>query len=156
MRENIYKNIRKAFQLTQNEMAEKLGISQGYLSSVENSESMPGGEIVLLVMKYFNVRGEYLLSGKGEMFESEVSESTTENEKNISSKGIQDNKETLSLKDLIVLENNLTASLRIVKETLKRRGYKEDSVERVDIDLDDLVKIKMLAPQPKDAEHKVK
>ncbi|HYF01785.1 MAG TPA: helix-turn-helix transcriptional regulator [Patescibacteria group bacterium] len=72
MSDNIYKNIRKALKLTQKEIADKLEISQGYWSSVERNEKIPGSEILISLKSLFNVSSEYLLSGgQGEMFAEE-------------------------------------------------------------------------------------
>lgn len=67
MNERI-KELRKALGLTQHEFADKLGISRGNIGSYEVGKSQPGGSVISLICKTFNVNEEWLRSGTGEMF----------------------------------------------------------------------------------------
>lgn len=69
MNERI-KELRKALGLTQQQMADKLGIKRGTVATFEVSRvSVPSDAAVMLICKTFNVREEWLRTGEGEMFE---------------------------------------------------------------------------------------
>ena len=60
--------LRKTMDLTQQEFADKLGISRGNIASYEVSKSSPSDAVISLICREFNVNGEWLRNGKGEMF----------------------------------------------------------------------------------------
>lgn len=64
------KMIRDHLKLKQNEFAEKLGIKQSSLSSIENVSVNVSDRVQKDVCISFNVNKEWLLNGKGEMFNS--------------------------------------------------------------------------------------
>lgn len=64
------KMIRDHLKLKQNEFAEKLGIKQSSLSSIENVSVNVSDRVQKDVCISFNVNKEWLLTGKGEMFNS--------------------------------------------------------------------------------------
>jgi transcriptional regulator with XRE-family HTH domain len=53
----------RGFDLTQAEVAERIGVSQGYLSSAERGEREIGAEILLRIAKEFDKSIEWLLTG---------------------------------------------------------------------------------------------
>jgi transcriptional regulator with XRE-family HTH domain len=53
----------RGFDLTQAEMAKRLGVSQSYLSSAERGENEVGAEILLRIGKEFGKSLEWLLIG---------------------------------------------------------------------------------------------
>jgi transcriptional regulator with XRE-family HTH domain len=53
----------RGFDLTQSEIAERIGVSQGYLSSVERGEREVGAEILLRIAYEFDKSIEWILTG---------------------------------------------------------------------------------------------
>jgi len=62
------KNIRKILKLTQQKMAIKLHITQGFLSSVESDRFSMGAEFLYELNRQLNVNINWLLAGDGPMF----------------------------------------------------------------------------------------
>lgn len=62
------KDIRKALNLSQDEIALKFGISRQYWSNFENDRETLNNEKLTKLIQYFNVNINYLLTGEGEMF----------------------------------------------------------------------------------------
>ena len=62
------KKLRKALNLTQQEMADKLGISRNSLASYETGKSNMGSAVVSLICKEFHVNEKWLRTGAGRMF----------------------------------------------------------------------------------------
>ena len=54
---------RKELNIKQNELAEKLNISNNHLSSVENGREKPSLELLLNICELLNVTTDYLLLG---------------------------------------------------------------------------------------------
>ena len=54
----------RGFELTQAELARRLGVSQGYYSLVERGEREVGPEILLRISREFGKSMEWLLTGK--------------------------------------------------------------------------------------------
>ena len=55
----------RGFDLTQGELAGKLGVSQGHLSRMERGEVEIGAEILLKIGREFGRSVEWLLTGEG-------------------------------------------------------------------------------------------
>ena len=51
--------------MTQAELAHRLGVSQGYLSTVEHGQSEIGAEVLLTISREFDKSMEWLLTGEG-------------------------------------------------------------------------------------------
>ena len=67
------KEIRKALNLNQSDMAEKLGMKQGSYSGIESGKKGTITKKTEKMLEYlFDVNIEYLLNGKGEMFNNDV------------------------------------------------------------------------------------
>ncbi|MEO5358426.1 MAG: helix-turn-helix domain-containing protein [Nitrospirae bacterium YQR-1] len=62
------KRIRKAKKLTQRIFAQELETSAGYISEIESGKKLPGSELMVSLMRRFNININWLLSGLGEMF----------------------------------------------------------------------------------------
>ena len=54
----------RGFDVNQEEFARRIGVSQGYLSSVERGEKAVGAEILLKISRQFGKSLEWLLTGK--------------------------------------------------------------------------------------------
>jgi len=55
----------RGFDMTQEEFAQRIGISQNYLSTMERGKVEVGAEILLRISQEFDKRIEWLLTGKG-------------------------------------------------------------------------------------------
>jgi len=53
----------RGFDITQEELARKIGISQGYLSAIESGKKEAGAEILLRISREFGKSLEWLLTG---------------------------------------------------------------------------------------------
>lgn len=62
------KTLRKALGLTQQQFADRLGVSRNNIATYETAKSNPGNSVISLICKEFNVSEEWLRTGKGEMF----------------------------------------------------------------------------------------
>lgn len=62
------KKIRKALGLTQQEFADRLGISRGNIATYETRDGNPGSSVITLICREFNVSEAWLRTGEGEMF----------------------------------------------------------------------------------------
>lgn len=67
MKERI-KKLRKTLNLTQQEFADRLGISRGNIATYETRDGNPGSSVISLICREFNVSEDWLRTGKGEMF----------------------------------------------------------------------------------------
>lgn len=65
---NRIKNLRKELDLTQQEFADKIGISRGNIGAYEVGKNIPSDAVISLICREFNVREEWLRTGEGEMF----------------------------------------------------------------------------------------
>jgi len=54
----------RGFNLTQGELAERVGVSQGYWSTIEHGECEIGAEVLLALSREFGKSIEWLLTGK--------------------------------------------------------------------------------------------
>jgi len=71
------KQIRKAFNLTQQEFANRLKIKRNTVATYETGKSNPSDAAISLICREFNVREEWLRTGEGKMFK-DVPSSTLE------------------------------------------------------------------------------
>ena len=62
------KQIRSAYHLTQQQFAERLGITRNTIATYETGKSNPSDAAVSLICGKFNVSEEWLRTGQGEMF----------------------------------------------------------------------------------------
>lgn len=71
---NRIKQIRKALDLTQQKMADSLGVQRNTIAMYEMGRTTPSDAIVRSICREFNVNQEWLDSGTGEMFKASPSE----------------------------------------------------------------------------------
>lgn len=69
---NRIKEIRNSLNLNQKEFAERIKISKGYLSEIENGKYSPGFAFIYNLAKEFNVSLDYLFFGHGNIFAGEL------------------------------------------------------------------------------------
>lgn len=62
------KSLRKTLGLTQQEFADRLGISRGNIATYETRKGNPGSSVIGLICREFNVNEEWLRTGEGEIF----------------------------------------------------------------------------------------
>lgn len=62
------KELRKALGLTQQEFADRIGISRGNIATYETRDGNPGNSVIHLICREFNVSEHWLRTGDGEMF----------------------------------------------------------------------------------------
>ncbi len=61
------KSLRKERKITQGDLAQAIGITQGFISDIERGKTTPGSDILLSLSRYFEVNPNWLLKGEGEM-----------------------------------------------------------------------------------------
>ncbi len=66
MNERI-KDLRKYLKLTQQEFADKIGISRGNIAAYEVAKNAPSNAVISLICKTFNVNESWLRTGQGKM-----------------------------------------------------------------------------------------
>ena len=54
----------RGFEMTQADFAHRIGVSQGYLSALENGEKEPGAAVLLAITKEFGKSVDWLLTGE--------------------------------------------------------------------------------------------
>ncbi len=60
--------LRKSVGWTQDEFAEKMGISKNYVSLIENGKKIPSDRLVSAICREFNVNKEWLQTGTGNIY----------------------------------------------------------------------------------------
>ena len=58
--------LRKSKGWTQDEFAEKMGISKNYVSLIENGKKIPGDRLTSDICRIFDINKDWLLTGNGE------------------------------------------------------------------------------------------
>ena len=69
-KQNYVKQLRKEMQLSQTQFANKINLSQGALSQIENGYSSLSMDSLKKISEAFNVNCNWLVKGNGEMFQS--------------------------------------------------------------------------------------
>ena len=54
----------RGFEMTQADFAHRIGVSQGYLSALENGEKEPGSAVLLAIKNEFGKSVDWLLTGE--------------------------------------------------------------------------------------------
>lgn len=67
MKERL-KKLRKELDLTQQEFADRIGISRGNIATYETRDGSPGSSVINLICREFSVSETWLRTGEGEMF----------------------------------------------------------------------------------------
>lgn len=65
-----FKQLRKSLNLTQVELGERIALSQGHLTSIENGKREVTERTVKLLVQEFNINEHWLRTGEGEMKET--------------------------------------------------------------------------------------
>lgn len=68
------KKIRRNLDLTQQEFAERIGVSRANIGKYETGISEPSAAVLSLICREFDVREEWLRTGDGEMFKPKPSD----------------------------------------------------------------------------------
>lgn len=71
MKERL-KVLRKELRLTQQEFADRVGISRGNIGAYEVGKNAPSDAVISLICREFHVNEEWLRTGNGEMFVEET------------------------------------------------------------------------------------
>lgn len=79
MNERI-KELRKALGLTQQELADRIGVKQNTIAQYEIGRNTPINSVVSLICKEFNVSEDWLRNANGDMFKSEAYTSNNTNQ----------------------------------------------------------------------------
>ena len=66
------KTLRRSLNITQQEFADRIGISRGNIGAYEVGKNAPSDAVISLICREFNVSEEWLRTGVGEMFVPEV------------------------------------------------------------------------------------
>ncbi len=67
MKDRIRK-IRKSFELTQQEFADRIGIKRGGVANYEVGRNEPADSVISLICREFDINEQWLREGTGEMF----------------------------------------------------------------------------------------
>ena len=62
------KQLRISKKLTQQQLADKIASSSGYISEMESGKAIPGGTRLLSLKRFFGVSIDWLLTGEGEKY----------------------------------------------------------------------------------------
>lgn len=62
------KDLRKTLEMTQNDFAVRIGLTQNTITKYETGLRSPSNQIVISICREFNVNEEWLRTGNGEMF----------------------------------------------------------------------------------------
>lgn len=81
------RKLRKALDFTQQEFADRLGVSRSNIATYEVGKNNPTDAVISLICREFNVAETWLRTGKGEMF---VPEETDAWEEVVKRKGLSD------------------------------------------------------------------
>lgn len=71
---NRFKELRKAIGFTQEELAEKIGLSRSYINLIEMGKKIPAERTIKDICRTFNISEKWLFEGEGEMFLPELDE----------------------------------------------------------------------------------
>lgn len=71
---NRFKELRKAIGFTQEELAEKIGLSRSYINLIEMGKKIPAERTIKDICRTFNINEKWLFEGEGEMFLPELDE----------------------------------------------------------------------------------
>lgn len=116
------KSLRKAKNISQAELAKQLGVSAGNVGDWERGRAKPGLDALILLVEYFKISADYLLSGKENINNPYIKENTS----NILLQPLNDtelellnNFRQLNLNDQNETRDTIKQKLKISKEKLK-------------------------------------
>ncbi|MEC1824053.1 helix-turn-helix transcriptional regulator [Bacillus paralicheniformis] len=113
------RELRESRKLTQDQLAEVLGISRGTYAHYEINKRKPDYDMLIKIADYYNVSTDYLLRG---VDQKEQDNSLTEEAKKI----LNDPKTFIAARDGEVTDEIVQAALEIIVEQLKE-GRKKKS-----------------------------
>lgn len=61
------RRLRKYYELTQQEMADRIGVSKSSVVSYENKRAVPSASVITIICSEFNVNHDWIEFGTGEM-----------------------------------------------------------------------------------------
>ena len=73
------KTLRNALNLTQQQFAEKIGVSRSTIANIETGKKVPSDLIINAICSEYSVNKEWLCTGQGEMFLSKPDAMIAEN-----------------------------------------------------------------------------
>lgn len=62
-----FKEIRNSVGVTQDNFAEKLGVSRSTIAQIERKNNLPTIELIVRIVNIYNISGDWILTGRGEM-----------------------------------------------------------------------------------------
>ena len=62
------KELRKALNLTQNELGSRIGMTPNTITNYETGRRVPSNQVVFSICREFNVNEDWLRTGNGDMF----------------------------------------------------------------------------------------
>lgn len=62
------KELRKALNLTQNELGSRIGMTPNTITNYETGRRVPSNQVIFSICREFNVNEDWLRTGNGEMF----------------------------------------------------------------------------------------
>lgn len=66
--------VRKSFKMTQDEFAEKIGLSKNFVWMIEKGDRIPSERTIKDICREFKVNYDWLVNGTGEMFQDDDSD----------------------------------------------------------------------------------
>jgi transcriptional regulator with XRE-family HTH domain len=66
--------VRKSFKMTQDEFAERIGLSKNFVWMVEKGDRIPSERTIKDICREFKVNYDWLVNGTGEMFQDDDSD----------------------------------------------------------------------------------
>ena len=66
--------VRKSFKMTQDEFAEKIGLSKNFVWMIEKGDRIPSERTIKDICREFKVNYDWLVNGIGEMFQDDDSD----------------------------------------------------------------------------------
>ena len=66
--------VRKSFKMTQDEFAEKIGLSKNFVWMIEKGDRIPSERTIKDICREFKVNYDWLVTGTGEMFQDDDSD----------------------------------------------------------------------------------
>ncbi|MCM3754617.1 MULTISPECIES: helix-turn-helix domain-containing protein [Bacillus subtilis group] len=110
--------LRKSKKLTQEEMAEKIGVHRGTYANYERGHRQPDYETLVKIADFFEVSTDYLLRGTDPKVQDKIFEDEAK-------RILSDPKTFLAARDGEVTQEILDAALEIITEQLKEGGKKK-------------------------------
>jgi|GEM_PF-5969080 len=116
--------IRKKLRLSQQQIAEELGVRQASISDIERGKIEISNKIILLLHKKYNISIDWIYTGKGDIF-IEKSDNTQKEDKYISEKETDERiREYTNYKNAWGIDDYRKIS-QVTETLIKMNGYKD-------------------------------